>query len=235
MHNLRRIHGWLALPLLLAAGLGNLPAQTQRDKAQWEPEIKAFEAGDRTNPPPKHAVLFVGSSSIRLWKTLAKDFPGQQVINRGFGGSRVADSTAFAERIIFPYEPRLIVFYAGENDLAEGETPEGVTADFRAFLGKIQAKLPDTHIAFISVKPSPLRWSLKEKMDSVNRQIAAMMKGDKLAFIDIRAAMLGEDGKPKPEIFVADHLHMNAKGYALWVPVVKPFLEPGGPDSSKAH
>lgn len=107
----------LAGVLLAAAGL---KAQTARDVSQWEPEIKAFEASDKTNPPPKHAILFVGSSSIRMWKTLAKDLSDKQVINRGFGGSHIADSAALAERIIFPYEPKQIVFYAGDNDLAKG-------------------------------------------------------------------------------------------------------------------
>ena len=122
--------------MLVTLGLSTPQAANQHGLAKWEPEIRAFEASDRTNPPAKHAILFVGSSSIRLWKTLAKDFPNARVINRGFGGSRIADSTAFADRIIFPYEPRTIVFYAGDNDLAEGRTPEQVAADYQAFVCK---------------------------------------------------------------------------------------------------
>lgn len=211
----------LAGLLLAAAGLN---AQTARDVSQWEPEITAFEASDKTNPPPKHAILFVGSSSIRMWKTLAKDFPDKQVINRGFGGSHIADSTALAERIIFPYEPKQIVFYAGDNDLAEGRTVDQVVADYEAFVKKVREKLPDTTIAYISIKPSLLRWSLKDKMESANAKIAAI-KGDKLKFIDVYHAMLGEDGQPLPDIFVGDRLHMNAKGYEIWVPLVGKQLE----------
>ena len=213
----------VVLVSLLSAACG-LFAQTPRNVAQWEPEIKAFEASDKTNPPPKHAIVFVGSSSIRFWKTLSKDFPDKQVINRGFGGSHVADSTAFAERIIFPYEPKLIVFYAGDNDLAEGSSVDQVVADYEAFVKKVREKLPDTTIAYISIKPSLLRWNLKDKMEAANAKIAAL-RGDKLKFIDVYHAMLGEDGKPLPDIFVGDRLHMNAKGYEIWVPVVRKQLE----------
>jgi lysophospholipase L1-like esterase len=217
---------WCLYLLLLAAVTlaqlvlaGPVPP-AQRSTAKWETEIRAFEAGDRTNPPVKHGILFIGSSSIRLWKTLAKDFPGEPVINRGFGGSRIADSTALADRIIFPYEPRTIVFYAGDNDIAQGHTPEQVAADYQAFVQTVRARLPDTRIAFISIKPSPIRWNLRDRIESANRQIAAM-KGDGLIFIDSYNAMLGADGKPRAEMFAADRLHMNATGYRLWTTLVK--------------
>ncbi len=130
------------LSFLLALSCGSLEAtaQTNRNTSQYEKEIKAFEASDRTNPPPQNAILFLGSSSIRKWTTLAQDFPGKPVINRGFGGSQIPDSTALAERIIFPYSPRLIVFYAGDNDLAAGRNSEQVVADYRAFVEKIHAQ-----------------------------------------------------------------------------------------------
>jgi len=120
--------------LLSGSSLTELRAQTNANISKWEGEIKAFEASDRTNPPPKQAILFVGSSSIRKWQTLAKDFPGKVVINRGFGGSEIADSTALADRIIFPYQPKMIVFYAGDNDLANGKNVEQVVADFQTFV-----------------------------------------------------------------------------------------------------
>jgi lysophospholipase L1-like esterase len=215
---------WCLCVLLAAATIGPVAAgpvpAVQHSTAKWETEIRAFEAGDRTNPPEKHGILFIGSSSIRLWKTLAKDFPGEPVINRGFGGSRIADATALADRIIFPYEPRTIVFYAGDNDIAQGHTPEQVAADYRAFVQTVRAKLPDTRIAFISIKPSPLRWNLRDKIESANHQIAAM-KGDGLVFIDSYNAMLGADGQPRTEMFAADRLHMNATGYRLWTTLVK--------------
>lgn len=215
---------WWCLCLLLAAAVAPIAAgpvtPVQHGTAKWETEIRAFEASDRTNPPVKHGILFIGSSSIRLWKTLAKDFPGEPVINRGFGGSRIADSTALANRIIFPYEPRTIVFYAGDNDIAQGHTPEQVVADYQTFVKTVRAKLPDVRIAFISIKPSPIRWNLRDKIESANRQIAAM-KGDGLVFIDSYNAMLGADGKPRAEMFTSDRLHMNAAGYKLWTELVK--------------
>jgi lysophospholipase L1-like esterase len=204
-----------------------LPAQTKAnatDVSRWENEISAFEARDKTDAPPRGAILFVGSSSIRKWTTLAKDFPGKQVINRGFGGSEIADSTALADRIIFPYAPRMIVLYAGDNDLAAGKSADKVFADFQAFLKKIHERLPETTVAFISIKPCPLRWRLKDKVVEVNQRIAAI-KDDKLIFIDVYPSMLGADGKPRPELFVADGLHPSAKCYQLWAKLITPYLK----------
>src|SRR5436189_1237529 len=135
---------WL---VILLFGLADLTAQSQTNFSRWEAEIAAFEASDRTNPPPRNSILFIGSSSFRLWKTLAQDFSDKPVINRGFGGSEIADSTALASRIIFPYHPRMIVLYAGDNDLAGGKSPQRVVSDYRAFVRTIRAQLPETRIA----------------------------------------------------------------------------------------
>ena len=217
-------YGWLVGLLVLGTGGERLAAQTNQNVSQWEKEIAAFEASDRTNPPPKDAILFVGSSTIRKWTTLARDFPGQRVINRGFGGSQIADSTAFAERIIFPYQPSKIVLYAGDNDLAAGKSPERVVADFRAFVQKVHARLPNTTIDYISIKPCLARWRLKDKVMAVNGRIKAMQEA-KLEFIDIYPAMLGTDGKPKPELLLKDGLHPSAQCYELWAKIIKPYLE----------
>ncbi len=197
--------------------------------SKWEKEIAAFEAKDKENPPKKGGIVFVGSSSIRLWKTLEEDFPKHNVINRGFGGSEISDSVQFADRIIFPYEPRMIVMYAGGNDINSKKTPDRVVGDFRAFVTKVRAKLPDVEIAYISVAGNPKRWSQVEQVKEVNRRIEEITKeGRNMKFIDTFQAMLGPDGTPKPDIFVADNLHMNPKGYAIWKEVVLPFL--GEPD-----
>src|ERR1043165_5569213 len=140
--------------LLLRVGAAN------RDPAQWENEIQAFQAADRTNPPPQRAVLFVGSSSIRLWTNLAESFPQLTTIRRGFGGSHIPDSTAFADRIIIPNHPSKLVLYAGENDIARGDSPDEVLDAFHAFVEKIHRALPQTQIYFISIKPAPVRWHL---------------------------------------------------------------------------
>ena len=199
-------------------------AERYTNAYKWEKEISAFEASDKTNPPPKGAILFVGSSSIRFWKTLAQDFPDKQVINRGFGGSEIADSIWFADRIIIPYQPRQIVFYAGNNDIALGKTPERVIADFKRFLKLMHTQLPNTRISYISIHPNMSRWKLKEQVQTVNHAIAAI-KDKKLAFIDVWPAMIGADGKPRPELYMPDNLHLNANGYALWTSIVKPYLE----------
>lgn len=218
-----RFHFWLSLALLLAVPT-TLSARESTGVSKWEPEIKAFEKHDLADPPPTNAILFLGSSSIRKWTTLTQDIPGKQIINRGFGGSHIADSTALADRIVFPYKPRLIVFYAGDNDLAAGESVDHVVADYRAFVGTVHERLPETRIAYISIKPCPLRWRLVDKVRAVNQQIAAM-KDDKLDFIDVYSAMIGPDGKPPKDLFLADGLHPSAKCYQLWASLIRPHLD----------
>jgi lysophospholipase L1-like esterase len=193
---------------------------------KWEKEIAAFEAREATNPPPKDAVLFVGSSSIRLWKTLAQDFPELKVINHGFGGSQIEDSVFYADRIVIAHHPKVVVMYAGGNDINAGKTPEQVAADFKTFVGKVQAKLPETRIAYISIAPNPARWSQLDRVKRANELIREFTTRDKrLKFIDVFPHMLGSDGQPLPDIFVADRLHMNEKGYALWKKVVGEALQ----------
>ena len=192
----------------------------------FEKEILAYETADRTNAPAAGGMLFIGSSSIRLWKTLAADFPKLPVFNRGFGGSQIIDSVRYAERIVLPYQPSLVVLYAGGNDINAGKTPEQVFADYRAFIGKVHAALPATRIAYISFAPNPARWTQVERVRTANKLIEAHTRTDaRLAFIDVYSKMLGDDGQPRPEIFVADRLHMNAEGYKLWRGIVGPVLE----------
>src|SRR5882762_2255584 len=145
---------WPILVLLVFVFAPTTNAQ-QSTENKWEPEIQQFEKSDKKNPPPKGAVLFVGSSSIRMWKSLAQDFPGIEVINRGFGGSEIADSTFYVDRIVIPYRPKIVILYAGDNDLANVKTPQQVFGDYKAFVSRVQRKLPATKIAFISIKPSP--------------------------------------------------------------------------------
>jgi lysophospholipase L1-like esterase len=213
----------LLLACLAIAGL-TATAQTH-DFNKWEKEISAYEAADRTNPPPQHGLLFIGSSTIRLWKTLARDFPGQPVINRGFGGSEIVDSTHFAERIIFPYEPRMIFFRAGGNDLWAGKSPEEVFADYKEFVAKVHARLPETRILFISWAPTIARWTQAEKERRLNDLVKAYADGKSgPGYIETYDMPLGADGKPRAELFAPDKLHFNAEGYKLLAERVRPFL-----------
>ena len=194
--------------------------------AKYEKEIAAFEAADKKSPPPAGGVLFIGDSAIRLWKTVAQDFPEYPVINRGFGGSQLADSVYFADRIAIPYKPRLIVLKAGGNDLTAGKSPEQILADFKAFVEKIHAKLPDTKIAYLSNAPNPARWSQAEKRKKTNALIQEYTRSEKnLDFILLWNEFLDAEGKPRPELFVADHLHNNAEGYKIMAEVVRPHLK----------
>lgn len=213
--------GWL---LLLSLTLFFQPAQAG-DFDKWEKEITAFEQVDQTNPPPKGSLLFIGSSTIRLWKTLAQDFPQHKVINRGFGGSQIADSTHFAERIIFPYAPRLILLRAGGNDIHSGKSPELVFSDFRAFVMKVREKLPDTEIAYIALSPSIARWGEREKSEALNRMVLEYTRQiPGLRFIAADSISLGSDGRPRVELFAADKLHFSPAGYKLLADSVRPHL-----------
>jgi lysophospholipase L1-like esterase len=209
---------WLALAGALCAGCQSAPRNSlaTHNSAPWEKEIAAFEARDKTNPPPKDGIVFVGSSSIRRWTNLSSDFPSLPVVNRGFGGSQLADSANFAERIVIPYQPRQVVIYAGGNDINAGKPPEEVYGDFAALVARLRTKLPRTHIAYISSAPNLKRWAQVEKVKRLNTLIASYCRRHGIAFIDVFPLMLGPDGRPKPDIFVEDGLHMNAKGYEIW-------------------
>jgi lysophospholipase L1-like esterase len=180
---------------------------------------------DRSTPPPKGGVLFIGSSTIRRWKTLQDDFPGRQVMNRGFGGSQIADSTHFAERIIFPYEPRMILLRAGGNDIHAGKSPEQVFADYRAFVHKVHARLPNTRIAYIATCPAPVRWEERDATKTLNALVEKYTRRHAyLKYIETYDMSVAPDGQPRRELFVADQLHFNAAGYKILADRVRPYL-----------
>jgi lysophospholipase L1-like esterase len=207
------------LAVAAACGLANAtaaPPKPNPDPARFKADIAAFEAWDRQNSAPKNAILFVGSSSIRMWQT-AQCFPDLVVINRGFGGSHASDVIHYADRIVVKYAPRTIVFYAGDNDLADGNSPEQVAGDFERFVDVVHAKLPNTKIIYLPVKPSLARWQLWPKMQATNALVQKFVEGhDQLSYIDTATPMLGSDGRPRPDIFLNDGLHMNADGYKIW-------------------
>jgi len=210
--------------LCLALTVIAVPRHTTLAQAdKWAKEMAAFEEQVKKDPA-LGGIVFVGSSSIRLWD-LEKAFPEMPVLNRGFGGSDIPDSVSHVDLLVIRHKPRTVVFYAGDNDIANGRSPQQVADDYKAFVTKIHAALPQTRIAFIGIKPSIQRWALVDKVRAANalvREFAS--KDDRLGFIDVDGPMLGWDEKPRKELFIADGLHMTPAGYAIWTMLVRPFL-----------
>lgn len=187
--------------------------------------MAAFEAADRISPPPKGGILFVGSSTIVRWTTLQQDFPNQPIVNRGFGGNQIVDSTHFADRIIFPYQPRMIFLRAGGNDIHAGKSPEQVFEEFRQFVATVHAKLPKTEIVYISLAPSIARWEEREATRKLNALVAGYVKRTpRLEYIETYDMSLDARGQPRPELFVEDKLHFSQEGYKLLVERVRPYV-----------
>ena len=184
----------------------------------WKEAFEAFDAADKANPPKEGGVVFVGSSSIRLWDGLETQFDRLPVIvKRGFGGSHLADCTKNLQRLVLAYKPRVVVVYAGENDLADGSTPEEVLANFERFAQGVRKAQPDTHIAYLSIKPSPLRENLLPRIRQANGLIRTYVGTlHNAQFIDVHSLMVDAMGQARREFFRDDRLHLNADGYALW-------------------
>ena len=198
-----------------------LPFKVDRSEA----EIRAFEAADRAAPPAPGGIVFFGSSSIRLWRSLATDFPGLALVNRGFGGSTMPEATHYLPRVVLSHRPRTIVLYEGDNDLTFGWGPQRVAAEYVRFVQAVRDSLPGTRIVFMSVKPSPSRWHLADQQRAVNRIVREIAARDTLqTFVDVFTPMLGANGRPRPELFLADSLHMTPAGYAVWRERLAPHL-----------
>lgn len=201
------------------------PSVAPATASAFESEIAEIEARDGVDARTRGGTVFVGSSSIRMWPNLAADFPGLPVFNHGFGGSTLADVVWFTPRIVLPYAPRAIVLYAGDNDLAAGRTPEQVLNDYTSFVRVARQALPAVRLVYVSIKPSPSRWALAEPMRQANALIARAIARDTLAtYVDVFTPMLGSSGRPRPELFQADSLHMTPAGYALWRERLAPLI-----------
>ena len=190
-------------------------------------EIRAFKKQDSVRLSAKNSILFVGSSSFRKWTDVQQFFPAYPIVNRGFGGSSLTDVIRYENDIIFPYQPRQVVIYCGENDLASSDSITGqiVFERFKILFGDIRNKYPKTPIAFVSIKPSISRQRLMPKMEEANKLIKDFLKKKKnTAFIDVYHKMLKADGSPMDDIFIEDNLHMNAKGYVIWQKIIEPYL-----------
>jgi lysophospholipase L1-like esterase len=212
----------VAMLCAVAVAQSSKPAH---DPRVWEKDIAKFESTDKENMPAPGGVVFVGSSSIRIWKAAAA-FPGVNVINRGFGGSFGSDSVFYFDRVVLPYKPKLIVFYGGENDIAGGVRMEDAAKGVIDFVEKAQSELPQAKVVVIGLKPNLARWKFEPQFRQANAMIRKAIGGNPNAtLIDVEHVMLAEDGRPKKEIFRADGLHMNDKGYALWNELLRPYVE----------
>jgi len=195
------------------------------DPKRFEKTIEEFIAYDKKNSSPEKAVLFVGSSSIRLWGNLKEDMDGLIVLNRGFGGAHISDVIYYYDQVIKPHKPSKIVMFCGANDAAAGKTPDVIFSDFKTFYDKVKTDYGHLPIYYISLNPNPNRWEKWPLFQEVNHKIETFCQGqDQLHFVDISKATLGEDGKPLPNIWMKDLLHMNQAGYDIWAKILKPML-----------
>jgi len=214
-----RATAFLLLALLLA-----LPASAQPPADRWEKFVAAYEAADQASPPPKGEIVFVGSSTMRRWD-VASYFPDLKIINRGIDGTELSDAVKYVDRLVLRHEPRLVVLYAGDNDVSVGKVSEQVSVDFERFVRAVHSRLPQTRILYIGIKPSLLRWIQIDRMRLANQVIRAICeRDDRLAFVDFDGLMLGWDEKPRKELFVEDGLHLSPQGYQLWTTWLRPYL-----------
>jgi lysophospholipase L1-like esterase len=218
----------IVMACAVLACAGALRAQQPApDPNRWEPAIQKFEEADKLNPPAKGGIVFFGASSIVRWN-LDESFPDLKgtMVNRGFGGSEMADAARYAARVVLPRAPRLVVLYPGENDIARGVKADAIAASFLQFCDTVHTALPHTRIVAIGLKPTPVRWQFDDEMQRANGLIQEHCKAQaNCVYIDVRPDMLGADGKPKPGLFVADGEHMTPAGYAIWTRLVRPTID----------
>jgi len=216
-----RIQRSLACVLLGAALLAAQAPRLQAKPEDWKASIEAYERLDEQKAPARGGIVFTGSSTIVMWRSLEADFPGLPVINRGFGGSELPDLTHYADRIVLPYEPRAVVVYSGENDMGAGKEPERLLQDFRGLVARLRAARPGLPIVYIGLRPSPVRWAIRERVQRANALIAAECASlGHTAFVEVYSLMVDGQGALREELFMPDHLHMKPEGYALWRPRV---------------
>jgi len=209
----------------LAANAGE-PAQlpSDPDPRRFEADFRVFDSWDGQNAVPCDPIVFVGSSSIRMWPT-AESFPNLPIINRGFGGSHISDVNHYVDRAVLTYRPRIVVFYAGDNDIADGKSPDRVLRDFQEFVHAVHRRRPDAKIVYLPIKPSRLRWAKWPQMRAANELIEEFIRHDeRLSYVDTATLLLAPDGRPNPAYFLEDGLHLNAAGYEIWSKALGPVL-----------
>ncbi|WP_172277792.1 GDSL-type esterase/lipase family protein [Chryseobacterium sp. LAM-KRS1] len=201
---------------------------SQEKKPMFWQDIQNFKKLDKETPPPKDAILLIGSSSFTRWTDMASYFPGKVIINRGFGGSRLTDLNAYADDLLAPYQPKQIIIYCGDNDFADNHDLKAdvVVKRFKTFYKKIRQRFPNIEVDYISIKFSPSREILWPQMRETNKQIAAFMKKEKNAeYIDITKAMEDANGNVRRDIFLEDMLHLTPEGNKIWADVIRPYMK----------
>ncbi|MEZ6066276.1 MAG: GDSL-type esterase/lipase family protein [Planctomycetaceae bacterium] len=194
--------------------------------AKWEPEIQKFEQADKEHPPEAGRIVFWGSSTMRLWPT-GEMFTDLPVVNRGFGGSRMADALYYFDRVVVPHRPKVILMYEGSNDLAGGVTPSQIDAEFREIIQRCRDQLPDTHLVFLSIKPTVKRWPIIHRIRATNALIEATCidSGDHVHYLDVHTPMLNAEGTPEVRYLSNDGLHLGPEGYKHLTELVRPKLK----------
>lgn len=215
--------GAFAFSVTYGVGVAD-PAEEAPPPNPFEADIRAFEAQDAESMPPERQILFVGSSSIRMWNT-DKWFPDRGIINRGFGGSTMSDAVYFFDRIVAPYRPRAIFLYEGDNDIAGGRPAEQVRDGFVRFAALVEEELPGTPLYYLPIKPSAARWDVVDEMRRANCLINVVIRDHEwMHYVDTNEILLGPGGTPRPELYLEDGLHLSEAGYALWTDIVEPLL-----------
>lgn len=198
----------------------------QKNAPRYDDAIAAFLKEDQTNPPPKQAILFIGSSIFRQWKNLKEQMAPLPVFNRAFGGSRSAEILYYMDRIVLPYEPKIIVYYCGSNDINANIKPEEIAANFKQFVQRVHAKLPQTQIFFTSINRAPQKMDRWPDVDAANALIKEFCAKNKLlGFIDVNPALFDKEGKPRMELYLPDKLHFLEPAYAEFTAIIKPVIE----------
>jgi lysophospholipase L1-like esterase len=223
--------------LTVVAALAISTAANAAAPNRFEPQVKAYEAADRVSPPPSGAILLAGDSQFFRWKTVHEDLAGYTVINRGIDSFQMSDLLFYADRLVLPYQPRLIVLHVGGNDVHNGRKPADVLSDFGAFVAKVRSKYPHVPIAFSSITPGPGRWDEAEQRRATNRLIADFVRTQpNLHFINLWDAMLKADGVPRDDLWVEDRVHPNHAGYLVRVELMRPLLgKPDHPAGAARH
>ena len=223
----RAIFAALAMEAILLSHSAIAQAQASALQDRFEQKVLEYEAADRISAPPQGAILFAGDSQFYRWKTIHEDLPGYTLINRGIDSFRFADLNHYADRLVTPYKPRLIVLHVGGNDVHNGRSPAQVLADFKAFVDLVRARLPEVPIVYSSITPGPGRWDEAPQRRETNQLIQQYIATQaNLKFVDLWDAMLRSDGKPREDIWVEDRVHPNHAGYLLRVKLTQPLLGP---------